>query len=64
MPEVGARGAVVGALEITGRSPDTAAWTRPEAVIEPDPASAERYEDGFRRYREHRLAAQPFWRSA
>lgn len=62
-PEVGARGAVLSALAAGGHAPDNAAWTRPEGVVEPDPAMASRYDEAFERYRAHRAAAQPLWRA-
>jgi sugar (pentulose or hexulose) kinase len=63
-PEAGARGAVLSAFKARDRAVDTAAWTSVEGTVEPDPAVAEQYEDAFGRYREHRAAAQPFWRTA
>ncbi|MFD4636264.1 FGGY family carbohydrate kinase [Lentzea sp. NPDC058436] len=57
-PEVGARGAVLAALRATGADPDTAAWTRPESVVEPVPALVRRYEDGYLRFLRHRDAAR------
>jgi erythritol kinase (D-erythritol 1-phosphate-forming) len=63
-PEAGARGAVLSALTADGREVDTAAWTREEDVVEPDPAASDQYEDAFGRYLEHRVAAQPLWRTA
>ncbi len=63
-PEAGARGAVLSAFRARDRAVDTAAWTSVEGTVEPDPAVAEQYEDAFGRYREHRAAAQPFWRTA
>ncbi|MEU0072367.1 FGGY-family carbohydrate kinase [Streptomyces sp. NPDC006332] len=54
--EVGARGAVLAAAERHGVALDTAAWTRPTEVVEPDPVRAAYYTKG---YDEHlvRLAA-------
>jgi erythritol kinase len=61
-PEVGARGAVLAALAANGHEVDTAAWTAAEAVVEPDPVTADQYDDAFGRYLEHRAAAGPLWR--
>jgi erythritol kinase len=61
-PEVGARGAVLTALELTGNAPDAKTWTRPESVVEPDPSTAARYADGYDRYLAHLGAARELWR--
>lgn len=61
-PEVGARGAVLSALAACGSPVDTSAWTRVEAVVEPDPVAADAYDDAFARYLQHRDAARPLWR--
>ncbi|MEU5362919.1 FGGY-family carbohydrate kinase [Streptomyces sp. NPDC005925] len=45
--EVGARGAVLAAAERYGVALDAAAWTRPTAVVEPDPGRATYYAKGF-----------------
>ncbi|MFJ6128661.1 FGGY family carbohydrate kinase [Streptomyces griseoviridis] len=45
--EVGARGAVLAAAERYGTALDTARWTRPTAVVEPDPARAALYTAGY-----------------
>lgn len=60
-PEVGARGVVVQALALTGNDGDVAAWTAPERVVEPDPAAAGAYADGYARYLAHVEAARPLW---
>jgi sugar (pentulose or hexulose) kinase len=60
-PEVGARGAVVSALRVTGRDADLAAWTAPERVIDPDPAAARHYEDGYHRFLDHQRHARALW---
>jgi erythritol kinase len=60
-PEVGARGAVLVAAGARGIELDTAAWTAPDAVVEPDPRQRERYEDGYRRYLAQLAAARPLW---
>lgn len=41
--EVGARGAVLAAARRFGAELDTAAWTAPTSVVEPDPAHAAHY---------------------
>ena len=60
-PEVGARGAVLGALRTRGDDVDSATWTAPTSVVEPDPKRAAGYDDGYQRYLEHLQAARPFW---
>ncbi|WLW54974.1 FGGY-family carbohydrate kinase [Streptomyces sp. YU58] len=45
--EVGARGAVLAAAERYGVELDTAAWTRPTAIVEPDPGRATYYAKGY-----------------
>ncbi|GAA0943551.1 FGGY-family carbohydrate kinase [Pseudonocardia zijingensis] len=60
-PEVGARGAVLAAAAARGEDLDVDTWTAPEDVVEPDPAVAARYADGYARYLEHVKAARPFW---
>jgi xylulokinase/erythritol kinase len=60
-PEVGARGAVLAAAAARGEDLDTDTWTAPEDVVEPDPAVAARYADGYARYLDHVAAARPFW---
>ncbi|MET7570204.1 FGGY-family carbohydrate kinase [Streptomyces sp. NPDC005492] len=45
--EVGARGAVLAAAERYGVPLDTAAWTRPTEVVEPDPGRAAYYAKGY-----------------
>ncbi|MER5217471.1 FGGY-family carbohydrate kinase [Streptomyces sp. NPDC002838] len=48
--EVGARGAVLAAAERYGVALDTAAWTRPTAIVEPDPGRAAYYAKGYQEY--------------
>jgi xylulokinase/erythritol kinase len=60
-PEVGARGAVLVAAGALGVELDTAAWTAPDDVVEPDPDRRARYDDGYRRYLDHLAAARPLW---
>ncbi|UXY27596.1 FGGY-family carbohydrate kinase [Streptomyces sp. HUAS TT20] len=45
--EVGARGAVLAAAQRYGITLDTAAWTGPTAVVEPDPGRAAYYAKGY-----------------
>ncbi|TXS78598.1 carbohydrate kinase [Streptomyces sp. sk2.1] len=54
--EVGARGAVLAAARRFGTELDTAAWTAPTGIVEPDPARAAHY---AKEYEDHltRLAA-------
>ncbi|MFV0457908.1 MAG: FGGY family carbohydrate kinase [Actinomycetales bacterium] len=61
-PQVGAKGAVVAALDTVGIEYDVPEWARPETTIDPDPAVVEMYEDGFQRYRAHRDSARDLWR--
>ncbi|WP_335936313.1 FGGY-family carbohydrate kinase [Streptomyces sp. PTD5-9] len=60
--EVGARGAVLAAARRFGADLDTAAWTAPAAVVEPDPARAafyaKAYEDHLTRLAEARTRAR------
>ncbi|MER5358976.1 FGGY-family carbohydrate kinase [Streptomyces sp. NPDC002785] len=60
--EVGARGAVLAAARRFGAELDTAAWTAPTSVIEPDPARAafyaKAYEDHLTRLAEARARAR------
>lgn len=63
-PNVGTRGAVLNALQATGRSVDAASWTRPEGVVEPREELADHYDESFARYRRHVAAARGFWRSS
>ena len=61
-PQVGARGAVLAALDAMGVAHDRRVWTHAEAVVEPDPVVARVYEDGYDRYRQLQDAARPLWR--
>ena len=62
-PEVGARGAVIAAMDVLGIDYDAEAWTRPEGVIEPHADAAAHYEAGFAHYLETIDAARALWRS-
>ncbi|MEJ8635031.1 FGGY-family carbohydrate kinase [Streptomyces sp. MS2.AVA.5] len=53
--EVGARGAVLASAERHGVELDTAAWTAPTAVVEPDPERSEFYAQAYEEHLE-RLA--------
>lgn len=61
-PQVGAKGAVIAALDTVGIDYDATEWGRPETTIEPDPDLVPLYEDGFQRYLAHRQAARELWR--
>ena len=41
---------------------DRRAWTHAEAVIDPDPAAMDRYEEGFASYLRHQKSARELWR--
>jgi sugar (pentulose or hexulose) kinase len=60
-PEVGARGAVMSALRATGREIDVPTWTRPEQVIDPEPADVEFYAAGYQHYLRRQAAARGLW---
>ncbi len=59
--EVGARGAVIAALQATGRPVDMAAWTAPERIIEPDPSSVKFYDEGYQDYLRRQASARARW---
>ena len=61
-PEVGARGAAMAAMAVTGVGYDPEAWTRSEAVVEPRSGTAH-YEDGFAHYLETVASARGLWHS-
>lgn len=61
-PQVGAKGAVMAAMDAVGIDYDVPEWSKPERTIDPDPAAIERYEDGYRRYQAHKAAARELWR--
>lgn len=63
-PEVGARGAVLAALEASDIPHDVHAWTHPEAVIEPQLDTLDIYQDGYARYLRHKQSAQSLWRAS
>jgi hypothetical protein len=48
-------------LRTLGHEVDTAAWTAPERVIEPDPDRVEFYAEGYARYRARVSAARAEW---
>ncbi|MFF7753724.1 FGGY family carbohydrate kinase [Streptomyces sp. NPDC007971] len=56
--EVGARGAVLAAAERFGVALDTAAWTGPTRVVEPDAARAAYYAKGYEEHLERLAAAR------
>ena len=59
-PEVGARGAAMAVMDVTGIAYDREAWTRSESVVEPR-SGASHYEDGFAHYLETVAAARGLW---
>ncbi|MFJ1646301.1 FGGY family carbohydrate kinase [Streptomyces sp. NPDC088258] len=67
-PEPGARGAVLAAFAARGEElalgpgPDTAAWTAPEAVVDPDPAGVVFYERAYADYLSRVSGARARWR--
>ncbi|AXG76497.1 FGGY family carbohydrate kinase [Streptomyces paludis] len=65
-PEPGARGAVLAAVAArggeTGHALDTAAWTAPEAVVDPDPAGVAFYQQGYADYLFRVENARARWR--
>jgi erythritol kinase len=61
-PNVGSRGAVLGALAATGPETDVEAWTRPEDVVRPDVALAVHYDEAYARYHAHLDSARGLWR--
>ncbi|MFF2060381.1 FGGY family carbohydrate kinase [Streptomyces sp. NPDC058200] len=65
-PEPGARGAVLAAVAAhgprLGRALDTAAWTAPDAVVDPDPAGVEFYEQAYADYLFRVESARRRWR--
>ncbi|MGC0210936.1 MULTISPECIES: FGGY family carbohydrate kinase [Streptomyces] len=56
--EVGARGAVLAAAERFGAGLDARAWTRPTAVVEPDPERAAAYTEGYAEHLERLAGAR------
>jgi erythritol kinase len=60
-PEVGARGAAIAAMDVTGIAYDSAIWTAPDHVIEPRRETATQYEAGFAHYLETVEAARVLW---
>ena len=61
-PEVGARGTAMATMDVIGVSYDHEAWTRSEAVIEPQ-SQLGHYEDGYAHYLETVEAARRLWHS-
>ena len=60
-PEVGARGAVMSALDAAGEPPARDVWSAPEATFDPDPATRSLYEAGFAHYVDRIAAARTGW---
>ncbi|MFE4176981.1 FGGY family carbohydrate kinase [Streptomyces sp. NPDC056909] len=65
-PEPGARGAVLAAVAAQGAEfgpgLDTAAWTAPDTVVDPDPAGVEFYEQAYADYLFRVESARERWR--
>lgn len=65
-PEPGARGAVLAAVAAQGAEfgpgLDTAAWTAPDTVVDPDPAGVEFYEQAYADYLLRVESARERWR--
>jgi erythritol kinase (D-erythritol 1-phosphate-forming) len=61
-PEVGARGAAMTAMDVTGITYDRSYWTRPEAIIEPN-GNEGPYKEGYARYLATVAAMRGLWRS-
>ncbi|MEV7086006.1 FGGY family carbohydrate kinase [Streptomyces sp. NPDC093085] len=65
-PEPGARGAVLAGVAARGaelgREVDAAAWTAPEAVVDPDPAGVAFYEEAYAEYLFRVESARARWR--
>lgn len=60
-PEVGARGAVVAALDAAGEPYPREAWCAPEETVAPDPTTRGRYDAGFAHYLDRIAAARSAW---
>jgi sugar (pentulose or hexulose) kinase len=63
-PETGARGAVIAGALALGHELDLDVWTSPEGVIEPDPARAACYTEGYADYRARVAAARSRWKES
>ena len=61
-PEVGARGAAMAAMDVTGVSFDHEAWTRSESIVEPR-SNPGRYQEGYAYYLETVESARKLWHS-
>ena len=60
-PEVGARGAVMAALEASGTHVDRPTWCAPDVIVKPSPARRSIYDAGYARYLALIAAARPDW---
>ena len=60
-PEVGARGAAMAALDAAGVPFARATWTRPEQLVEPNPALAALHDAGYALYLDRLEAARGHW---
>ncbi|MDQ4007269.1 MAG: carbohydrate kinase [Actinomycetota bacterium] len=63
-PNVGSRGAVLGALAAAGPAVNVEDWTRADDVVRPQQALAGHYDEAFARYRAHQDAARALWRQS
>jgi erythritol kinase len=63
LPEVGARGAVLSAVQAGGGDVDVAEWTAPSATIAPEESLLAFYDDAYQRYLSQRRSAAVLWRS-
>jgi xylulokinase/erythritol kinase len=61
VPQAGAYGAVLSALEARGETPD---WPVPAHTVEPTPAHRARYDDGFADYLDRVAVAREAWTRA
>lgn len=60
-PGVGTRGAALAGAHSLGRSVDTAEWTKPAAIVAPDPENTAFYESGYTEYQCSLTAARRMW---
>lgn len=60
-PGVGTRGAALAGASAVGHPVDITEWTKPAAVVEPDPENARYYEAGYNEYQSQLTAARRMW---
>lgn len=63
-PETGARGAIIAAAGHLGTGLDPERWTRPEAIVEPDPVRAAYYAEAYADHLGRVAAARARWSGA